>query len=606
MNFNIDFLVIVILILTGISVAALVEDKDGNIKLAPKSGLIQTNQGLSVKLGKNISFGSEGELNVADATVTGGVSKIIAGEGISLSPSTGTGDVTVGVSNIINVRDLGFGFPPVSNSGLNSLLLGGANNGVSGDFSGIVGGGNNGVSGKLAGIVGGLSNIVSGAGSGIFGGSNNNVSGERSGIFGGDSNIVSGAGSGIFGGDSNIVSGAGSGIFGGDSNGVSGDYAGIFGGNANNVSGDYAGIVGGQLNIVSGNLAGIFGGSNNNVSGERSGIFGGENHIVSGIQSGIVGGDGNNISGDYAGIFGGNANNVSGDYAGIVGGQLNIVSGAGSGIFGGIGNGVSGDYAGIVGGQLNIVSGRYAGIVGGRSNVVSGENSGIFGGISNDVSEFYAGIVGGSDNNVSITRSVALGGQGLSTYTDYESCALVGEYNSDGVSETAVGSGSKLRFAVGGGTGGGDRTNAFSVDDKGNLYFGTESGVSIFKRQPGGSFAAKAFTIQHPEEEDKWLVHGCLEGPEAGVYYRGKDIAPTKVSLPSYAAKIAENFSVQLTPIGKARNIATGEVNDQGHFQVDGEGAFFWQVTGTRIAINPEPYKKDTIVKSMGPYTWHE
>ena len=441
MNFNIDFLVIVILILTGISVAALVEDKDGNIKLAPKSGLIQTNQGLSVKLGKNISFGSEGELNVADATVTGGVSKIIAGEGISLSPSTGTGDVTVGVSNIINVRDLGFGFPPVSNSGLNSLLLGGANNGVSGDFSGIVGGGNNGVSGKLAGIVGGLSNIVSGAGSGIFGG---------------------------------------------------------------------------------------------------------------------------------------------------------------------IGNGVSGDYAGIVGGQLNIVSGRYAGIVGGRSNVVSGENSGIFGGISNDVSEFYAGIVGGSDNNVSITRSVALGGQGLSTYTDYESCALVGEYNSDGVSETAVGSGSKLRFAVGGGTGGGDRTNAFSVDDKGNLYFGTESGVSIFKRQPGGSFAAKAFTIQHPEEEDKWLVHGCLEGPEAGVYYRGKDIAPTKVSLPSYAAKIAENFSVQLTPIGKARNMATGEVNDQGHFQVDGEGAFFWQVTGTRIAINPEPYKKDTIVKSMGPYTWHE
>ena len=26
------------------------------------------------------------------------------------------------------------------------------------------------------------------------------------------------------------------------------------------------------------------------------------------------------------------------------------------------------------------------------------------------------------------------------------------------------------------------------------------------------------------EDKDKYLVHACLEGPEAGVYYRGKDI----------------------------------------------------------------------------------
>jgi len=35
--------------------------------------------------------------------------------------------------------------------------------------------------------------------------------------------------------------------------------------------------------------------------------------------------------------------------------------------------------------------------------------------------------------------------------------------------------------------------------------------------------AAKSFIIDHPKEpETKHLVHVCLEGPEAGVYYRGK------------------------------------------------------------------------------------
>ena len=48
--------------------------------------------------------------------------------------------------------------------------------------------------------------------------------------------------------------------------------------------------------------------------------------------------------------------------------------------------------------------------------------------------------------------------------------------------------------------------------------------------------------------KDKWLVHGCLEGPESGVYYRGKDIAPTTVKLPEYVSKIASDFTVQVTP----------------------------------------------------------
>ena len=39
---------------------------------------------------------------------------------------------------------------------------------------------------------------------------------------------------------------------------------------------------------------------------------------------------------------------------------------------------------------------------------------------------------------------------------------------------------------------------------------------------PTGRDGAKTFVIDHPDDENKYLVHVCLEGPEAGVYYRGK------------------------------------------------------------------------------------
>jgi hypothetical protein len=45
----------------------------------------------------------------------------------------------------------------------------------------------------------------------------------------------------------------------------------------------------------------------------------------------------------------------------------------------------------------------------------------------------------------------------------------------------------------------------------------------------------------------------CLEGPEAGVYYRGKGEITNnecvEVVLPHYVEKLAYNFTVQVTPI---------------------------------------------------------
>jgi hypothetical protein len=37
-----------------------------------------------------------------------------------------------------------------------------------------------------------------------------------------------------------------------------------------------------------------------------------------------------------------------------------------------------------------------------------------------------------------------------------------------------------------------------------------------------GPQGPKTFIIEHPIDTSKYLIHACLEGPEAGVYYRGK------------------------------------------------------------------------------------
>jgi hypothetical protein len=64
---------------------------------------------------------------------------------------------------------------------------------------------------------------------------------------------------------------------------------------------------------------------------------------------------------------------------------------------------------------------------------------------------------------------------------------------------------------------------------------------------------SKTFVIDHPTDANKYLVHSCLEGPEAGVYYRGKGVIDngksTVITLPSYASNLAYDFSIQLTPI---------------------------------------------------------
>lgn len=122
--------------------------------------------------------------------------------------------------------------------------------------------------------------------------------------------------------------------------------------------------------------------------------------------------------------------------------------------------------------------------------------------------------------------------------------------------------------------------------------------------------SAKTFVIDHPIDENNYLVHACLEGPESGVYYRGtgfiKDDLSTTICLPDYVEKLTTNLTVQITPIynGKIKVYNTSSIKNN-KFTVYGEnGEFYWLVHGSRGRIEVEPDKNSVVVKGDGPYKW--
>jgi hypothetical protein len=114
-----------------------------------------------------------------------------------------------------------------------------------------------------------------------------------------------------------------------------------------------------------------------------------------------------------------------------------------------------------------------------------------------------------------------------------------------------------------------------------------------------GSGGAKSFRIPHPLDETKDLVHACIEGPEAGVYYRGESVTESgwaTITLPDYfeALTMQENRTVLLTALfeddaEQIGMLAAGRVKE-GKFKVwSGLPAqkFYWEVKAVRADIAP-------------------
>jgi hypothetical protein len=87
-----------------------------------------------------------------------------------------------------------------------------------------------------------------------------------------------------------------------------------------------------------------------------------------------------------------------------------------------------------------------------------------------------------------------------------------------------------------------------------------------YKLQVNGSFAAttKSFVIDHPTKEGMTLRYGSLEGPENGVYVRGRCKGKGVIELPDYWTGLVDpdSITVTLTPIGQAQNLFVKEIKD--------------------------------------------
>lgn len=119
--------------------------------------------------------------------------------------------------------------------------------------------------------------------------------------------------------------------------------------------------------------------------------------------------------------------------------------------------------------------------------------------------------------------------------------------------------------------------------------------------------SVKTFVIDHPTDNDKYLVHACLEGPEAGVYYRGSaEITNDEfvdIELPEYT-KAFNNFTIHVSPHGKFNKLWTSEVENNSFRVFGNNGKFFWTVFATREDINVAPLKSEVVVSGNGPYKY--
>jgi hypothetical protein len=235
--------------------------------------------------------------------------------------------------------------------------------------------------------------------------------------------------------------------------------------------------------------------------------------------------------------------------------------------------------------------------------------------------------VGIGSNTAQITqgqRSVAIGSS-AGRYTQGQQAIAIGfSAGEDNQGQNAIAIGSfagmtaqpanSIVLNATGTTLNGDNTSSFYVapirsssNTLSTLMYDTTNKEIVY------SESAKTFVIDHPTNKDKLLVHACLEGPEAGVYYRGESEITNdesiEIELPNYVDKICTDLTIQLTLIynGDKSNttLYTSPVKDNKFTVYASKNVkFYWLVHGKRSSITVEPLRENVDVKGNGPYKW--
>ena len=158
----------------------------------------------------------------------------------------------------------------------------------------------------------------------------------------------------------------------------------------------------------------------------------------------------------------------------------------------------------------------------------------------------------------------------------------------------------------------GGQTNKLYVD--GDAYFSgaVDCGNKgrLASRFASADAKPKPFDLVHPTKgRGHRLRYACIEGPEVGVYYRGRLKESNVIHLPYYWKDLVDenSITVQLQPIGSNQNLVIQEFNNE--FIVIAEDSTntdlitdlstidcFYHVYGERKDINPliVEYKGDS------------
>lgn len=96
---------------------------------------------------------------------------------------------------------------------------------------------------------------------------------------------------------------------------------------------------------------------------------------------------------------------------------------------------------------------------------------------------------------------------------------------------------------------------------------------------------AKPFDIPHPSKENHRLRHISLEGPEIGVFYRGKSKSEI-IELPDYWVDLVheDSITVSLTPVGSYQHLYVQSIKDNkitvgGGLTINGEILYNYHYT---------------------------